>query len=54
MSSNRTAGLRLILADVAEVIEDQAVEPVELGEGRRQGEIAPGGLQSSARDRWCG
>src|SRR5215207_3147763 len=39
------AGLGLIFADIAEVVEDQAVELVELGEGRRQGEIAPRSLQ---------
>src|SRR3954452_21411082 len=29
------AGLGLVFADIAEVVEDQAVELVELGEGRR-------------------
>ena len=39
------AGLGLVFADIAEVVEDQAVELVELGQSRRQGEIAPRSLQ---------
>ena len=37
--------LGLILPDVAEIVEDQAVELVKLGERSRKGEIAPGRLQ---------
>ena len=39
------AGFGLVFADVAEIVEDQAVEPVELGERRGQDEIAACGLQ---------
>ena len=38
-------GLGLILAHITEVVEDEAVELVELGESGGQHEIAPGGLQ---------
>ena len=39
------AGLGLVFADVTEIVEDQTIELVEFGEGRRQGEIPPRGLQ---------
>jgi len=38
-------GLGLILSDVAEIIEDDAIELVELGESCWQDEIAAGGLE---------
>ena len=39
------AGLRLVLGDVGEVVEDQQVEPVEAVEGRLEREFASGHLQ---------
>lgn len=39
------AGLRLILADIGEVIEDEEVILVELGERRLELEVAAGGLK---------
>jgi hypothetical protein len=40
------AGFRLILGDVGEVVEDQQVVFVELGDGRFESELASGDLQS--------
>ena len=42
---NKHGGLCLVLADVAEVVEDETIELVELGKASREEEIAPGGLQ---------
>ena len=39
-------GFGLVLAHISEVIEDQAIDAVELGEERRQGEVAPGSLET--------
>lgn len=39
------AGLGLVLTGVAEVIEDEAVEPIEPGEHGGERQIAPGGLK---------
>src|SRR5689334_15932480 len=36
----------LVFADIAEIIEDQAIEAIELGQGCGQGKVAPGGLQT--------
>ena len=38
-------GLGLVLRDVGEVVEDQQVEAVEAGDGRFEGQLAPGDLE---------
>ena len=38
-------GLGLVLLGVGDVVEDQQVELVELGERALEGEVAPGGLK---------
>ncbi len=48
------AGLGLILGDVGEVVEDQQVEFVELGDGGFEGEVRGARPGASGRDRWCG
>ncbi len=40
------AGFGLVFSDVAEVVEDEAVDVVEFGQQCRQGEVAACGLQS--------
>ena len=40
------AGLGLILAHIAKIVEDQAVDAVELGQQGRQGEVPPCRLQA--------
>ena len=45
MSSNRNAGLRLVLADVGEAIEDEEVRLVEPGDGCLELEVVAGGLE---------
>ena len=45
MSSNRTQGFGLILADIGEVIEDQQIEPVEPGDGGLEREFAARDLE---------
>ncbi len=45
MSSNEHAGFGLILGDVGEVVEDQQMEFVELGNGGFESEFAAGNLQ---------
>ncbi len=40
------AGFRLVFAHISEVVEDEAVNAIELGKEGWQGEVAPGGLES--------
>ena len=49
-------GLGLVLADIGDIIEDEQVIFVELGDGAFQRKLAARHLQQPAaaeRDRWC-
>ena len=39
-------GFRLIAAHVTQIVQDEQIETIELGEFLRQAEVAPGGLEA--------
>ena len=47
------AGLGLVLADIGDVVEDEQMILVELGDGAFQRKLASAPPAAAERDRWC-